>query len=126
MAGVAVCLVPALRDGAVRLWQFYGHAQPRTALAEWNVAGGGERVLPAKVQTMLALLRENHIAEFRVSEAVLRDPDDSVPQRLAEGAYPIRVNLQSARHWLRYASEGLPAGCRTIAVKQEVVLADCG
>jgi len=74
---------------------------------------------------MLGLLRDNHISEFRVGEAIAQKADESIRQRLAEGAYPIRLNLQ-APHVLLIPPDVVPAGCRAVDARQEVVLADCG
>ena len=124
-AGLAVCLLPAIGGGLWSLFLFYSGQSPGTggAPGEWNRPGGGERVLPANVQSMLALLRENGIREFRYSRLVA--PDEATQQRLAEGAYPIRLHLR-ARHWLLQRGETPARGCRVVAANDEVSLADCG
>jgi hypothetical protein len=73
---------------------------------------------------MIALLRENRVTEFRYSETIARDSDE-VRQRLAEGAYPIRISAR-ARHVLMARTEAMPAQCRLLASGLEVVLVDCG
>ena len=126
IAVLVVCLGVGAEKGLRHLTRFYTDgAGVAASLGEWNLPGAGESVLPAKVRTMIALLRENHVSEFRYSDAIARDPDESVPQRLAEGAYPIRQAAQ-ARHVLLAPPDVLPANCRAVAARQEVVLADCG
>ncbi len=127
VAALAACLILLAGSGVKELYRFYGGKVPpaHPPLSEWNLPRAGEWVLPARVQAMLALLRDNRVQEFRFSDAIARDPDDSVPQRLAEGAYPIRVNAE-ARHRLLNRGEALPPGCRVVAGNQGVVLADCG
>jgi hypothetical protein len=92
-------------------------------LREWRTERSGETSLP-EVTTMLALLRENHVAWFRYSDGIARHPDVSVPLRLAEGAYPIRVGLD-AHHLLLLAGEVLDPRCSVVANRQGVVLAFC-
>ena len=123
--GLAACLLPAIGGGLWSLFRFYSGQSPGTGLAlgEWHRPGSGERVLPANVQSMLALLRENGIREFRYSRLVA--PDEATQQRLAEGAYPILLHLR-ARHWLLQRGETLARGCRVVAANDEVILADCG
>ena len=129
--GIAVvlagCLWPGVGNAVWELLDPFYRGQtpgPVPLLQEWGAPQGGEWVLPAKVRTMLALLRENHVQEFRYSQTIERDPDESVVQRLAEGAYPIRI-MKRARHLLLLSQESLPVGCGVIATRQEVVLADC-
>ena len=117
---------PAVISTPHRLFEFYENlfAEGRGVSKDWGTGRAGETVLPQKVQTMLALLRNHQITEFRYSDAIARDPDDSVPQRLAEGAYPILISTR-ARHWLLSASEAVSPGCLVLAAREGVVLAHC-
>ena len=97
----------------------------RSAIArDWRTARSGETGLPQRVRSMIALLRDNHVMEFRHSEAIVPRSDDTLTQRLAEGAYPIRIKVE-AHHVLAFASESLPQGCRVVASREGIVLASC-
>jgi hypothetical protein len=126
VAVLALCLALAARPGLRALARFYSApASVRASLPEWTLPRGGEAVLPPAVRTMLGLLRENHVTEFRPGESIAKKADEVIRQRLTEAAYPIRLATQ-ARHVLLIPPDTLPAGCRAVAARQEVVLADCG
>lgn len=118
-------LFPGIRHTPERLSGFYERQWPRrdALLLEWRTEHAGETVLAPTVQTMIALLRENQVTAFRYSDAVARDPDASVKQRLAEAPYPIRLEAD-AKHLLMLASEGF-GNCEPVAARQEVILARC-
>jgi hypothetical protein len=110
----------------VKLVSFYQAFWPlrEAALRDWRTEHAGEAGLPARVQAMLALLRENGVQSFRLSGAIASDADSSVVQRIAESAYPIRV-IAGAPHLLALSGEALDSRCRVLATRQEVVLATC-
>jgi hypothetical protein len=124
--GLATVVVPAITIAPQLLFKFYEILLPNgSAISnEWRTARGGEAVLPQKVRAMIAVLRENEVTEFRHSEAIVHDPDSSVTQRLAEGAYPIRLS-GVARHWLLSANEPLGSGCVALDSREGIVLARC-
>lgn len=124
--GLSVHLFPGLSSTPKALSEFYEKQWPRreVLLQEWRTGRAGETVLPPKVQAMLALLRENRVESYRYSDTIAQDPDTSVVQRIAEGAYPIRWSA-NARHVLLSSSEPLVAMCKAVASRQEVVLAHC-
>lgn len=130
-AGVAAALAAwfslGAAQGAPPLAAFYAGAwgAAHNTLKEWSLPRSGEAGLPPNVRTMIALLRENRVSEFRYSEGVAHGPDEAVRQRLAEGAYPIRL-APGSRHLVLVLPEALPAHCRAVATRQEVILADCG
>jgi hypothetical protein len=76
------------------------------------------------VQAMLALLRDQRVGSYRYSDAIANDADSSVVQRIAEAAYPIRLNPQ-AQHLLALSGEPMDPRCKIIASTQEVILASC-
>ena len=124
--GMTTHLFPTVLVTPETLSTFYLEWWPRrNALRqEWRTERAGEGVLPAKVQAMLALLRDHRAQSFRFSDGIARDADTSVVQRLAESTYPIRWNAQ-APHLLLLASEPVPSRCTIVATRQEVVLANC-
>ena len=91
---------------------------------DWRTARSGEAGIPQKARSMIALLRDNHVMRFRYTEALVPRSDDTLTQRLAEGAYPIRINVE-ARHVLASAGESLRQGCVVVASKEGIVLASC-
>jgi hypothetical protein len=119
-------LFTGVQGTPAQLVSFYQAFWPRreAALQDWRTEHAGEAGLSARVQAMLALLRENRVQAFRYSSAVASDADSSVVQRITEGAYPIRV-LAGASHMLALAGEALGTRCRLLATRQEVVLAIC-
>lgn len=124
--GMTIHLFPTVLVTPETLSAFYSEWWPRSdALRqEWRTERAGEGVLPAKVQAMLALLRENRAQSFRYSDGIARDADTSVVQRLAESTYPIQWSAQ-APHLLLLATEQVPPRCAALATRQEVVLANC-
>lgn len=124
--GLTIHLFPTLLSTPETLSDFYTDLWPRseTLRREWRTERAGETVLPGKVQTMLALLREQRAATFRYSDAIAHDPNTSIVQRIAEGAYPIRWSA-SAQHFLSLAHEAVDARCTRLASRDEVVLAYC-
>jgi hypothetical protein len=113
-------------EQTLSMFEFDGQAiEERDAiLPELRAERGGERVLPAKVLTMIALLRTARIERFRQSSGIGADPDSSVPQRLAEGAYPIRLQ-EKAPHVIAFENEALDAACVVVARREGIVLARC-
>ena len=103
-----------------RTWNYLA-ARDWRDLQLFAVERAGEEVLPAKVRGALELMRRNAVPDFFVSKAILRDPDESVPQRLAEGAYPIRVNEKS-RHLIVSSDEPVPATCAKLGAVEGVTL----
>jgi hypothetical protein len=126
IVALTAVVVPAVTIAPDLLFKFYRILLPNRAVipSDWRKARGGEAVLPKKVLVMIALLRENDVREFRYSAAVVHDPDSSVEQRLAEGAYPIRLS-NVARHWLLSVNEPLGAGCVALDSREGIVLARC-
>jgi hypothetical protein len=124
--GLAVRLFPTIEATTVALEDFYQDFWARRASLrqEWRTERTGETILAPKVQAMLQLLRDNQVRSFRYSDAIARDADTSLTQRLAESAYPIRVDLE-ARYQLLTAGESVDVQCTAVARKQEVVLARC-
>ena len=120
LAFPAVTMTPRL------LLEVYKKLLPdRAAISkDWRTARTGEVGLPQEVRTMIAMLRDNHVMEFRYSEAIVPQSDDNLTQRLAEGAYPIRINVE-AHHVLASASETLAQGCLVLASREGIVLAHC-
>jgi hypothetical protein len=131
-AGVLLMIVIAaqaytnLQETPAALRSMYRQLWPRwsEALLEWRTERAGETLLAAKVQSMLALLRDNESKTFRFSPGIAAEPDPSVVQRLAEGAYPIRYS-QDAKDLLLLANEPVDPRCAIVARKLEVVLARC-
>jgi hypothetical protein len=124
--GLTTVVFPAVTGTSQLLFEFYGKLLPnRSAIShDWRSEHGGEAVLAQKVRGMIALLRDNEVTEFYYTDAIARDPDASVTQRLAEGAYPIRLS-KGARHWLLSASEGFAPDCVALASREGIVLARC-
>ena len=124
--GVMIAVTPAVTLAPKFLFLFYQILLPNwSALPkEWRTDHAGESVLPARVRTMIAMLRRNDVTDFSYSEGIAKDPEPSVPQRLAEGAYPIKLNAQ-ARHRLLLASEPLLTGCAPVDSSEGFVLAQC-
>src|SRR5450759_5121144 len=112
IVALTTLVFPAVTTTPHLLFEFYEKLLPnRSAISnDWRTARGGEAVLPQKVRAMIALLRDNQVTEFRYSDAIARDPDASLTQRLAEGAYPIRLS-SGARHSLLFASEAVGDDC---------------
>lgn len=123
---IAVLAFSNVRRTPAALWSMYAAAWGRGAvvLQEWRTERAGEGALAAKVQAMLALLRDNRVETFRYSAGIASDPDPSVVQRIAEAAYPIRFG-PDARDLLQLASEPLDPRCTELARNQEVLLARC-
>ncbi|GAC1605608.1 MAG: hypothetical protein NVS3B2_12200 [Ramlibacter sp.] len=119
-------LFTGVRDTPAQLVSFYQTFWPRrdAALQDWRTERAGEAGLSARVQAMLALLRENRVQSFGYSAAIASDADSSVVQRLAESAYPIRV-IPGSLHLLALSGELQDTRCRVLATRQEVVLALC-
>jgi hypothetical protein len=119
-------LFTGIRATPVQLASFYQGFWPRrqAALQDWRTEHAGEAGLSARVQAMLALLRENGVQSFRYSGAIASDADSSMVQRIAEAAYPIRV-AAGAPNLLTLSGEALDSRCRVLATRQEVVLATC-
>jgi hypothetical protein len=124
--GLAVAAFGNVRATPGQLSSLYEDWWPhRAALQrEWRSEHAGETVLPARVQAMLALLRDNRVESFRYSDAIAHDADTSVVQRIAESAYPIRVRRE-AQSLLLLPTDALDPRCRVVARRQEVVLAHC-
>jgi hypothetical protein len=92
---------------------------------QWSTPLAGENVLPPKARTMIELLRAHRVSEFRYSAGIDHGPDQRIPQRLSEGAYPILL-AKNARFVVQFEGEPISAGCRIVGRREEVVLADCG
>ncbi|MCY7317133.1 MAG: hypothetical protein LH617_00135 [Ramlibacter sp.] len=124
--GMTIHLFPTMLVTPETLSAFYSEWWPRrdALRQEWRTERAGEGVLPAKVQAMLVLLRENRAQSFRYSDGIARDADTSVVQRLAESTYPIQWSAQ-APHLLLLVAEQVPPSCTAVAIRQEVVLANC-
>jgi hypothetical protein len=103
----------------------------RSSIARAAVAGqpnrsaataGEEQIFPAKTNAALSLLRAHKTTEFQLSPAL--DADFIVRQRLAEGAYPIKM-VKSARHWIGLTTEPVPPRCSIVETNKEIALALC-
>jgi hypothetical protein len=92
------------------------------ALSEVARPGTGEHVLPLPVQAMLALLRGHGVNSYRVSAKITADP--LIYQRIVESAWPIRPD-RTATWYITFATEALPASCRSLDRQDDVVLARC-
>lgn len=124
---LAIWLYPPMTATPRLLHRFYGQlaSQWSNVAGEWRMEHGGERVLPPAARAIIGLLREHGVREFRYSDAIARHPDMSLPQRLAEGAYPIVIRAD-ARHLVASATEpAIPPGCRQLGIREGVVLVRC-
>ena len=116
----AVTITPRL------LYEFYERMLPnRVAISrEWRNTHAGEAVLPHKAKVMIEMLRQNQITSFRYSETIVPRSDAALTQRLAEGAYPIRISAEATNLFLS-ASETPDPGCAVLTAKEGIVLARC-
>ena len=123
---LTITAFPAIRTTPQLLFAFYEKLLPnRSAIFnESRVAHGGEAVLPQRVRAMIALLRDNQVTAFRYSDAIAPPSDDTTKQRLAEGAYPIRINVE-ANYLLLSASEVVAHSCAVVASREGIVLVRC-
>jgi hypothetical protein len=71
---------------------------------------------------MLALLRGHGVNAYRVSTKITADP--LIYQRIVESAWPIRPD-PTATWYITFATEALPARCRYLDRRDDVVLARC-
>lgn len=124
--GLAVWLYTPLVTAPKSLYRFYLGIVPRwsSVNAEARTEHGGEAVLPPKVRAILGLLREHRVTEFRYSDRIAKDPDESLQQRLAEGAYPI-VLQPDAKHLVQTADEPISAECTARGSREGVTLVRC-
>ena len=124
--GLALWLYSPLVGASKSLYRFYRDLAPQWASvsAEARSERGGEAVLPPKVRSIIALLREHHVTEFRYSDRIAKDPDESLPQRLAEGAYPI-VLRPEAKDVVLAADEPVSAACTALGSREGVALVRC-
>jgi hypothetical protein len=126
IALAAYVVLPAIGSSLEQLEDFYRQTfvERATRPAEWRAPRGGEWVLPARVRAMVALLRRNGVQDFRFSAASVGAADPLLTQRLAEGAFPIRVRA-TARDMLVAAGEDPGANCRVVDTEQDVALDHC-
>jgi hypothetical protein len=123
---IAVLAFPNVRQTPAGLRVIYKEIwrHKQEVLTDWRTELAGEHALSERVQAMLAMLRRNGAESFRFSAGVAADPDESVLQRLAEAAYPIRLRTD-ANILLQLAREPLDPQCQEVDRKLEIVLARC-
>lgn len=92
--------------------------------AEWRSPEGGEGVLPPKARLIIGMLREHGVREFRYGADVAAAADESLPQRLAEGAYPIALRAD-ARHVIVTATNPAASSCVKVDAREGVLLVHC-
>jgi hypothetical protein len=121
----AALFTPASTKAFKQLQESYARilGTPNSSAA-WLKERGGEFVLPPRVQTIIRLLREHRIENFRYGLTIAQDPDPALVQRLAEGAYPIRLNAQ-AKHVVFTTRDTVEPSCQKIAGKDDFILAYC-
>lgn len=122
----AVALFPGVSDTPSQLFAIAERLWPQadTVRQAWRAPYAGETSLSPRVHSMLRLLRQQRIDSFRYSAALAAGADASLPQRIAESAFPIRIHAD-ARHLLLLAGEVLDPRCTVTATDQELVLATC-
>jgi hypothetical protein len=126
IALAAYVVLPAIGSSLEQLEDFYRHTfvERATRPADWRAPHAGEWVLPGRVRAMVALLRRNGVQDFRFTAASVGGADPLLTQRLAEGAFPIRVRA-AARDVLIAAGEDPGTDCSVVDSEQDVALVHC-
>jgi len=83
---------------------------------------GEEEVLPAEVQSLVALTRKNDIRSIGISDKVMANRFISSP--IIESIYPAVV-IPSSNVFISYLSEGLPASCSAMNLEKGIQLVTC-
>jgi hypothetical protein len=119
--GALVFFLVSSAPPAVQFRRFLTERLPRN-LAEAATPEGGERLLPAPLPAMLALLRGHGVDSFRPSPRVGAGFQNWLP--FVAAAWPIKPDA-AAPWFLGFAGEALPAGCREVDRREGMLLARC-
>ncbi len=119
--GALAFLLLSSAPPAAQFRRFLTERLPRN-LAEAAMPQGGERLLPAPVPAMLAVLRGNRVESFRPSPQVGQGFQNWLP--FVAAAWPIKPDPDSP-WFLGFDGEPLPAGCREVERREGVLLARC-
>lgn len=84
---------------------------------------GLKSALPPHVFEALPMLYQQHLKNYSLSAAILRD-EGSLKQRFIEASYPIRIE-ENSQAKLQLAGEDEPAGCVLLQKGTWVALYDC-
>ena len=127
LAGATLCALAAsigdelaasgdhiLRTAASRLRDWH------TLETSLRVPKAGLDILPPQIVATLSMLDQNNIETFRLSRGILAD--DYLSQRVAEGAWPRRVDATSPFLVSRAAEN---TGCLRLAAAEGVALDRC-
>jgi hypothetical protein len=96
---------------------------PKAELSNFFTPNSGQGVLPAKVLTMISILKENNIESYKISDKFSNDI--VIYQRIVEGAWPIKLENTSSYTLISTEELNLYNGCKTIDEKEDVILVDC-
>ncbi|MFA5323781.1 MAG: hypothetical protein WC373_14010 [Smithella sp.] len=85
----------------------------------------GEQVLPSAVQEMLSFLRANHLESYQISEEIKTHKYILIRQRIAESAWPARINPKSNDRFILITELDDYPDCEIKGLGKEAALVFC-
>ena len=96
---------------------------PKAELTNLFTPNSGQGVLPPQVLTMISLLKENNVENYKLAEKF--STDVVIYQRIVEGAWPIRLENNSSYTLLAADELNAYQDCVIIEEKEDVILVNC-
>ena len=112
---IAACaILPGLRASLAAMADNFTFIASLTAdeRNRFTVPGAGEAVLPPRVQSGLALVRNAKLEDFHLTPSWREDPE--LAQRMTEAGWPVR--LREASHNLIGKAAEVPVSCTIVDV----------